>query len=76
MVGERTGRELLDMRILDVGVHTWDLAVAIGADVHLDESVVASALSTTVPSDGESDRRTPQERLLLRTGRHPEKERT
>ncbi|HEX8771240.1 MAG TPA: TIGR03086 family metal-binding protein [Acidimicrobiales bacterium] len=30
--GERTGRELLGMRVVDVAVHGWDLAVAIGGD--------------------------------------------
>jgi uncharacterized protein (TIGR03086 family) len=28
--GERTGAQLLEMRVLDVAVHTWDLARAIG----------------------------------------------
>jgi hypothetical protein len=26
--GERTGAQLLEMRVLDVAVHTWDLAAA------------------------------------------------
>ena len=43
--GERTGVQLLEMRILDVAVHTWDLARAIGADETLDPDVVAFALS-------------------------------
>ena len=34
--GERTGAQLLEMRVLDVTVHTWDLARAIGADESLD----------------------------------------
>jgi uncharacterized protein (TIGR03086 family) len=43
--GERTGAQLLEMRVLDVTVHTWDLARAIGADETLDEDAVAFALS-------------------------------
>ena len=43
--GERTGAQLLEMRVLDVAVHTWDLARAIGADESLDPDVVAFALT-------------------------------
>ena len=43
--GERTGAQLLEMRVLDVAVHTWDLARAIGADDSLDPDVVAFALT-------------------------------
>jgi uncharacterized protein (TIGR03086 family) len=43
--GERTGADLLAMRIVDVTVHTWDLARAIGADEKLDDNAVAFALS-------------------------------
>jgi uncharacterized protein (TIGR03086 family) len=43
--GERTGAQLLEMRVLDVAVHTWDLARAIGADETLDPDVVAFALT-------------------------------
>jgi uncharacterized protein (TIGR03086 family) len=43
--GERTGAQLLEMRLLDVAVHTWDLARAIGADEALDPDVVAFALT-------------------------------
>ena len=43
--GERTGLELLATRVLDVAVHTWDLARAIGADESLDSDVVAFALT-------------------------------
>lgn len=84
VTGDRTGRELLAMRILDLAVHAWDLARAIGADETLDEEVVAFLLAYTaeaghrptppafapsvpgVPADA-----TPQDRLLLRLGRHP-----
>ena len=43
--GERTGAQLLEMRVLDVTVHTWDLARSIGADESLDPDVVAFALT-------------------------------
>ena len=43
--GDRTGAQLLEMRVLDVAVHTWDLARAIGADESLDPDVVAFALA-------------------------------
>jgi len=43
--GERTGTQLLEMRVLDVAVHSWDLARAIGADESLDPDVVAFALT-------------------------------
>jgi uncharacterized protein (TIGR03086 family) len=43
--GERTGAQLIEMRVLDVGVHTWDLARAIGADESLDPDVIAFALN-------------------------------
>jgi uncharacterized protein (TIGR03086 family) len=43
--GERTGTQLLAMRVLDVAVHTWDLARAIGADESLDPDVATFALT-------------------------------
>lgn len=43
--GERTGAQLIEMRVLDVAVHTWDLARAIGADECLDPDVIAFALN-------------------------------
>jgi uncharacterized protein (TIGR03086 family) len=83
-IGERTGRELLSMRVLDVGVHSWDLARAIGADEDLDPEVVdfvlAVAMSTEMTSGGGSfaaptgdvpDDSSAQTRLLHRVGRHP-----
>jgi hypothetical protein len=33
------------MRVLDITVHTWDLATSIGADETLDAAAVAFALS-------------------------------
>ena len=43
-IGERTGRELLGMRILDVTVHTWDLSCGIDADRALEPALVQHAL--------------------------------
>jgi uncharacterized protein (TIGR03086 family) len=43
-VGERTVRELLGMRIVDVTVHAWDLSCGIDADRGLDPTLVQHAL--------------------------------
>jgi hypothetical protein len=59
------------MRILDVGVHSWDLARAIGTTETIDAEVVAVALSATTAGDDEDDHASAQDRLLLRSGRHP-----
>jgi uncharacterized protein (TIGR03086 family) len=82
--GDRTGRELLSMRILDAAIHGWDLARAIGADETLDEDVVAFLLAYTAGLDLGPQRRafaqaatdgplngSPQDQLLYRLGRHP-----
>jgi uncharacterized protein (TIGR03086 family) len=82
-VGSRTGRELLGMRIIDVAVHAWDLAHALGADDELDAELVAFALarapamvaapgqrSFASPIAGDGDR-SPQEQLLRLLGRQP-----
>jgi uncharacterized protein (TIGR03086 family) len=82
--GDRTGRELLSMRILDAAIHGWDLARAIGADEGLDEDVVAFLLAYTAGldlgprqrafglADADGPRNAaPQDRLLHRLGRHP-----
>lgn len=74
VTGERTGRELLVMRTYDIGVHTWDLAVAIGADRHIDDAVVTVGLIATMPAADESDDWSAQDRLLVRSGRRPDKE--
>ena len=42
--GDRSGRELLGMRILDVTVHAWDLACGIDADRRLDRTLVQRTL--------------------------------
>ena len=82
--GDRTGRELLSMRILDAAVHGWDLARAIGADESLDEEVVAYLLAYTAgldlgpaqrafaPADADGPRDgSALDQLLHRLGRHP-----
>jgi len=81
VIGDRTGRELLSMRILDVAVHAWDLARAIGAEETVDGDVVSFLLADTadlelgpafVPADSEVLRdATPQYQLLHRLGRRP-----
>ena len=50
-MGDRTGRELLSMRILDAAIHGWDLARAIGADETLDDHVVTFVLAYTADLD-------------------------
>jgi uncharacterized protein (TIGR03086 family) len=82
--GDRTGRELLSMRVLDVSVHTWDLARAIGADENLDPELAGFALAIAMNTDliaspgsfvaPEGDlpvNRAVQTRLLHIVGRHP-----
>jgi uncharacterized protein (TIGR03086 family) len=80
--GHRTGAELLSMRIVDVAVHTWDLARAVGVDARIEPAVVDAALAAlagvdlaqnafAAAPDGGGDT-TPLERLLLRTGRDPD----
>jgi uncharacterized protein (TIGR03086 family) len=82
--GDRSGRELLSMRVLDSAVHSWDLARAIGAEETLDDGVVAFLLAYTsgldlgpgqrafAPADADVPRdASPQDRLLHRLGRHP-----
>lgn len=44
-IGDRTGAELLAMRVLDVTVHAWDLASAIDVDDTLDPDAVAYSLT-------------------------------
>lgn len=83
--GDRTGRELLSMRILDAAIHGWDLARAIGADETLDKDVVAFLLTYTAGLDLGPEQRafapaaagglrnaSPQDQLLYWLGRHPD----
>jgi uncharacterized protein (TIGR03086 family) len=82
--GDRTGRELLSMRILDAAIHGWDLARAIGADEVLDDHVVAFLLAYTAdlnlgtqqhafaPADADVPRNSSlQDQLLHQLGRQP-----
>src|SRR4029453_5006656 len=46
-IGDRTGAHLLAMRVLDVTVHTWDLARALNVDDTLDPDAVTFALAHT-----------------------------
>jgi uncharacterized protein (TIGR03086 family) len=82
--GDRTGSELLSMRILDAAIHGWDLARATGADETLDDEVVAYLLTYTADLDLGPQQRafaradtdvprnaSPQDQLLHRLGRHP-----
>jgi len=82
--GGRTGAQLLEMRVLDVAVHTWDLARAIRAGESLDPGVVAFALTLQDTFDAGRQRgafapppgKTPagssaQARLLHLSGRRP-----
>jgi uncharacterized protein (TIGR03086 family) len=81
--GDRTGRELLSMRILDTAIHGWDLARAIGADESLDDDIVTFLLTYTAgldlgprqhgfaPAATDLPRNgSPQDQLLHRLGRH------
>jgi uncharacterized protein (TIGR03086 family) len=82
--GDRTGAELAQLRVLDVTIHAWDLARAIGADEHLDPDLVDFALTCTVHIeplrqqgrfaaviDDDTAATSPQRLLLVRTGRDP-----
>ncbi|HEY2095457.1 MAG TPA: TIGR03086 family metal-binding protein [Pseudonocardia sp.] len=82
--GDRTGRDLLSMRILDAAIHGWDLARALGADETLDDDVVAFLLAYTADLDLGPQQRafaladadvpcnaSPQDQLIHRLGRHP-----
>lgn len=82
--GERTGAQLLEMRVLDLTVHTWDLARSIGADESLDPDLVAFALtlrdtfeagrehgSFALPPEETPADGSAQTRLLTLSGRRP-----
>jgi uncharacterized protein (TIGR03086 family) len=82
--GDRTGRDLLSMRVLDAAVHGWDLARAIGVDEALGDDIVAFLLAYTADLDFGPQQRafalpdaqvprnaSPQDQLLHRLGRHP-----
>jgi uncharacterized protein (TIGR03086 family) len=79
-LGDRTGADLLVMRVIEHAVHGWDLAQAIGADPAIPPDVTAALLDAfaaepallpslpyapaRLPDDAD-----PQQRLLALTGR-------
>jgi hypothetical protein len=80
--GPLRGHELLENRIVDLTIHTWDLARAIGAEDTLHERLVRRSLSarvfrartgrasSDVPGSAPPDARL-QHRLLRASGRSP-----
>lgn len=82
--GNRSGAELIAMRALDVAVHSWDLARAIGAEETLDPDVVEYLLALSYGFDPtgqqgafaapvvDSPDASPQTRLLHLSGRRPD----
>jgi uncharacterized protein (TIGR03086 family) len=79
-LGDRSGAELLVMRLIEHAVHGWDLARSVGADDEIDPEITRLLLST-FDSDPDLLARTsfvpgrpppdadPQRRLLILTGR-------
>ncbi len=74
------GRELLENRLVDITIHTWDLARAIDTDDTLDERLVRRCLSARmfqprmggdVGSPGVPGSARLQSRLLRASGRSP-----
>jgi uncharacterized protein (TIGR03086 family) len=84
-IGDRTGADLLAMRVLDVTVHAWDLARALNVDDALDSDAVEFALAHTevieagrahgsfaIATDPPRIATSPQARLLHLAGRSTE----
>lgn len=84
--GDMTARQLLDFRVADLVLHSWDIAVACGLDLDLDDDLVSEAWNGlapmapfigrlgvfgTGPSGVVSDEADPQLRLLDLSGRRP-----
>lgn len=84
--GDMTARQLLDLRVGDLVLHSWDVAVAAGLDTDLDGDLVEivwEALRPMAPIIGQlgvfgdgpsgsvSDHAPTQTRLLDLTGRRP-----
>jgi uncharacterized protein (TIGR03086 family) len=79
--GDRSGDDLLTMRILEHALHGWDLATAIGADTRIAPDVVSALLERATPDliarsgyppapDAADEHAvSPQQRLLDLTGR-------
>jgi uncharacterized protein (TIGR03086 family) len=82
-VGDRSGLDLLRMRMLDLTLHAWDLARSLGLDETLDPEVAGHLLSTctylvdelrghdlyAVAGAQDGDPIAPERELLRRTGR-------
>lgn len=77
---ELSGREFLEFRVFDITLHAWDPARSIGADDHLDASLVDVVLGIVESGPpgmgfgitalgGMDNPASPQERLLDVTGR-------
>ena len=87
-IGDRTGADLLAMRVLDVTVHAWDLARALGADEALDPDAVEFALAhaevieagrdhgSFATPNGRPTGSSPQARLLHLAGRSTQGDRS
>ena len=88
-IGDRTGAELLAMRVLDVTVHAWDLARAIDVDDTLDPDAVEYSLahieviqtgrehgSFAIPTAVQPTEQSTQTRLLHLAGRTIEGDRS
>jgi uncharacterized protein (TIGR03086 family) len=82
--GDRSGRQLLEMRIAEFAVHAWDLSRAIGVNGEIDPALVdemlkrLSVAGTRLQRGGYFDPPTPSfegdsplARLLRLTGRRP-----
>jgi uncharacterized protein (TIGR03086 family) len=82
--GERTGAQLLALRVLDITVYRWDVAQALGVDDSMDAIAVDYALAHAdeverlrihgvfaTPNMPLSADASPQQRLLHLTGRVP-----
>lgn len=83
-IGDRTGAELLGMRLVDIAVHAWDLARALGVDDRLDPDLARHALqhaplitagraagSFAEPADAVPAGSSSQDELLHLCGRRP-----
>ena len=83
--GDRSGADLVGMRVLDAAVHGWDLARAIGADETLEPNVVEFVLALSpefersrqqgvfsAPVGDASPDASPQASLLRLLGRRPQ----
>jgi uncharacterized protein (TIGR03086 family) len=83
-IGDRSGAELLGMRVVDLAVHAWDLARALGVDDRLDPDLATHALqyaplisagraagSFAAPAGAAPDGSSSQHQLLHLCGRRP-----